>query len=479
MKVLLAVTFAEGALTLEKDDDIAHGMGIFPPLGILSLATCLKKNSNHEVRLLDADAEQLTLPQIEEYVRTYQPDVFGITTFTNCLRAVLDILRVVKRVRPECVTVVGGPHVSIYPRETLVFPEVDYAVAGDGEMAFLQLVNALASRKPDAELLAELKAVEGIVLRLPDGGIYENGYARIKDLDALPFPDRTLLNRERYYCILGKKRLMTTMATSRGCPFHCTFCNSPDKIYRGRSASNIVDEMEYVIGQGIEEIFFFDDLFNLNRKRVLDICDEIIKRGINGRVDWSFRGRVNSLVDDDVVRRLKEAGCKRVQLGIEKATDESLRQIKKNATVAEIEKAVELLHKHGIESVGNFILFTPGEDERDAEAIIEFSLKLKLDHAEYHVFAPYPRSEIYDTGLKTGLFKEDFWAKYARDPHAGMTYLWEEKVPREKMFKIANRAYSRFYFRPRIVWRELRTLRDWSVFKRKLWGAMTVLKLQK
>jgi anaerobic magnesium-protoporphyrin IX monomethyl ester cyclase len=479
VKVLLAVTFAEGALNLEKDDDIAHGMGIFPPLGILSLATYLKHNSSHDVYLLDADAEHLTLPQIEEHVRSFQPDVFGITTFTNCLRAVLDILKVVKRVRPECVTVVGGPHVSIYPRETLAFPEVDYAVAGDGEIAFLQLVNALASGKRDMDILTDLKTVEGIVLRTPDGSIFENGYARITDLDGLPFPDRSLLNRERYYCILGKKRLMTTMATSRGCPFRCTFCNSPDKIYRGRSASNIVDEMEYVIGQGIEEIFFFDDLFNLNRKRVLDICDEIIKRRLNGRVDWSFRGRVNSLVDDDVVRRLKEAGCKRVQLGIEKATDASLRQIRKNTTVAEIEKAVELLHKYGIESVGNFVLFTPGEDEHDVEEIIGFSLKLKLDHAEYHVFAPYPKSEIYETGLRTGLFKEDFWAHYAKDPRAGMTYLWEEKVSRAKMFKIANRAYGRFYFRPRIVWRELRSISDWSVLKRKLWGAMTVLKLQK
>jgi radical SAM superfamily enzyme YgiQ (UPF0313 family) len=475
MKVLLMVAPSIGALTLENSNDIAQNMGFYPPLGILYVGTYLKKNSNHDVYIVDTESERLNYSDIEEKIKLIKPDILGITAFTNTLKNVLDVLKIAKRVHPGCITVLGGPHVPLFPDETLEFKEVDYAICGDGEYSFKKLVDVLGEKSPADIEDEELKKIEGIVFETSDGTIYKNGYARVKDIDSLPFPDRTFLRKELYFCILGKKRLMTTIMSSRGCPFQCTFCNTPDKLYRYRNPENVVDEMEYIASMGMEEIFFFDDLFNITAERAIAVCDEIIKRKLN--VKWAFRGRVTG-INEELAKKLKQAGCERIQFGIEKATDESLTKVKKASTVKDIINAVNLTKKYGMMCVGNFLLFTPGEGEKEAEEIINFALKLKLDHAEFSVFIPYPGTQIYNEGLKSGFFTKDYWAEYVRNPDPKFQLLWEENVSKEKMYQINANAHKRFYFRPRIIWNELKRTASWTEFKRKLNGAMIVLKLR-
>lgn len=475
MRVLLMVAPSRGALTLESSNDIAQNMGFYPPLGILYVGTYLKNNSQHEVKIVDSESERLSYRDIEEKIRNYQPDVLGITTFTNTLRNILDVLKITGKVCPNCITVLGGPHIPLFPSETVAFAEVDYAINGDGEYAFKKLLDVLEKKLPKDMIEEELKKIEGIVFQTSDGKFYSNGYARVKDIDSLPFPDRSFLKNELYFCILGKKRRMTTIMSSRGCPFQCTFCNTPDKLYRYRSPQNVVDEMEYVTKMGIEEVFFFDDLFNITAERAIAVCDEILKRKIN--VKWAFRGRVTG-VTEEFLKKAKKAGCERIQYGIEKATDASLKKVKKSSTVRDIINAVNLTKKYGMMCVGNFLLFTPGEDEKDAEEIIRFALKLKLDHAEFSVFIPYPGTQIYEEGLKTGFFNKDYWAEYVRNPDPNFQLLWEEKVSKERMYYINNRAHKRFYFRPRIIWNELKRISSWEELKRISKGAKIVLNLR-
>lgn len=233
--------------------------------------------------------------------------------------------------------------------------------------------------------------------------------------------------------------------------------------------------MEYVSGLGIEEIFFFDDLFNISTERSLEICDEILKRGL--KIKWAFRGRVTGITDE-LVEKAKQAGCERIQFGIEKGTDESLKRIRKGATVKDIINAVNTTKKHGLMAVGNFLLFTPGEDEKDTEELIRFALSLNLDHAEFNVFIPYPATQIYEEGLKSGFFKKDFWKEYARQPDVNFQINWEEKVPRKRMYEIHGQAQKRFYLRPRIIFNELKRISSWTEFKRILNGALIILKLK-
>lgn len=475
MKVLLMVAPSADALTLEASNDIAQNMGFFPPLGILYVGTYLKKNSDHEIHIIDSESERLTSGDIEEKIKTIKPDVLGITAFTNTLKNVLDVLKIAKKINPQCITVLGGPHIPLYPQETMGFKEVDYAISGDGEYAFKELLETLEKRLPPDLQNAHLRKIKGIVFRTSSGEIYKNGFARVEDIDSLPFPDRGFLKKELYFCILGKNRLMTTITSSRGCPFQCTFCNTPDKIYRYRNPINVVDEMEYIAKTGVEEIFFFDDLFNISEQRVIELCSEILKRDL--KVKWAFRGRPSNITKE-MVRKAKEAGCERIQFGIEKATNESLKKVKKGTTVAEIINAVNLTKKYGLMCVGNFLLFTPGEDEKDAEEIIKFALKLKLDHAEFSVFIPYPGTKIYEEGLHNKFFEKDYWAEYAKNPDPNFQLVWEEKVSKERMYNINMMAHKRFYLRPRIIWNEFKRISSWKEFIRIAKGALIVLKLK-
>lgn len=475
MKVLLMVAPSEDALTLEASNDIAQNMGYFPPLGILYVGTYLKEHSSHEVHIVDTETERLNFDEIEKRVKKIRPDVIGVTTFTNTLRNVLDLIKMVKRVLPGCIVVLGGPHIPLFPEETIGFDEVDYAISGDGEYSFKALLDVLEQNLSNDIKDKKLQEIQGIVFKTTDGLIYKNGYARVKDINSLPFPDRNLLKKELYYCILGKNRLMTTIMSSRGCPFHCTFCNTPDKIYRFRSPQSVVDEIESVVAMGVEEAFFFDDLFNINEKRVIEICDEIIKRKI--QIKWAFRGRVNGITEE-LVRKAKLAGCERIQYGIEKATDEGLKKVKKDSTVEEIKRAVNLTKKYGLMCVGNFLFFTPGEDEDDVEEIIRFSLKLNLDHAEFSVFIPYPGTKIYEEGLKSGFIEKDYWREYAKNPTKAFQIVWEEKVRKEKMYYISNKAHKRFYLRPRIIWNEFKRISSLKEFMRVARGALIILTLK-
>ena len=474
MNILLLVAPSSGALELENSNEIAQNMGFYPPLGIMYIASNLKQKTNHNVSVIDSESERLSYAQIEKRIVEFRPDVVGLTTFTNTLLNVLDVLKIIKKVNHEIITVLGGPHLSLYPDETIGFPEVDFAFNGDGEDVFVEFVNLLeqySKQIPESEL----EKLPGIIFRKTDGSIIKNGYARVADIDALPFPDRSFINEDLYFCILGKPKKMTTIMSSRGCPFKCTFCNTPDKQYRYRNAVNVVDEMEYLSKRGVEEIFFFDDLFNINARRGIEICDEILKRGL--KVSWAFRGRVAGM-NEEFAKKAAEAGCTRIQFGIEKATDEGLLKVRKGAKVKQILNAVNLTKKYGMMCVGNFLLFTPGETEKDVEEIIQFALKLKLDHAEFSVFIPYPGTKIFEDGLKSGFFDKDYWAEYAKNPTKDFHLVWEETTPIDKMYEISNKAHKRFYFRPRIIWNELKATTSLIEFKRKFNGALIILNLK-
>jgi len=475
MRVLLMVPPSKDALTLETSNDIAQNMGRFPPMGIMYLASYLKRHTEHEVKLLDADAEEMRVEEIAEVIREFKPDLVGITAFTMTWSTVWEIAVAAKRVDPAVTVCLGGPHVALYYRETLEeVPEVDYCVCGDGEEALLLLLALLENRTlTDFHKMEQMRKIPGIVFRAGDD-IHRNDFARMEDLDALPFPDRTQLNIEKYYCILGQEQVGTTMISSRGCPYQCTYCNTPDKTYRKRTADNIVDEMEECVRLGIREIFFFDDLFNIKAKDVIKLCEEILRRGL--KVRWAFRGRVND-VTDEMMRKLKEAGCERIQYGIEKADDESFRRVKKTTTIAEVINAVTLTKKYGLLVVGNFLIGTPGETREDIMRIIDFSLRLPLDFAEFSIFIPLAGTEIYEQGLRSGVFPNDVWREYVKKPDKNFCLVWDEILTREELLELHALAHKKFFFRPRIMLKTLLRIRSLSELLRKVKGGLVLLRL--
>ncbi|MDP6506657.1 MAG: radical SAM protein, partial [Planctomycetota bacterium] len=330
---------------------VEEDIGFYKPLGLLYLAACVKQKTGHEVQVIDCQLEGLHAADIEKIVEREKPDVIGMTALTLVLYDVYLAALAVKRGHPESWVVVGGPHASIYPEETALLPGVDIAVPGEGEMVFVDLLECIAKGR-------DLQAVQGLCFE-KNGYICNTGEREVvSDLDDVPFPDRRSVPYQKYFSLVDSDELSTTMVTSRGCPSQCIFCDIPHKTFRDRSAENIADEFEDILELGIREVYFYDDTFNLTRPRVINMCRELSRRDLPVR--FAFRGRVKPL-DEEMLDLLKEAGCERIQYGVEAGNDRILNILKKGVTVKEIQRAFDLTHKRGIKTVAYFMVGSPGE----------------------------------------------------------------------------------------------------------------------
>ncbi|MFH1623699.1 MAG: radical SAM protein [Pseudomonadota bacterium] len=470
MKVLLISPPSFNVIRGDSSDIFEEESGIYPPLGLMYIAAFLKENTKHSVEILDTQADGLTYPEIEAEIRRVSPDVIGITTLTFALLDVINIAKMVKTIDGNIHICLGGPHVYIYPYETIKFPFVDSLILGEGEIAFGELVNALERKTP-------LSEVKGVVSKDGSGPVNAGPREFNTNLDSLPFPDRGIIPYKKYNSVLAKDSLMTTMMTSRGCPFSCIYCHRPHmgKKYRTRSGINVVDEMEECVKMGIREFMIFDDIFTLQRDRVFEVCEEIIRRRLD--ISWDIRSRVNT-VDYEMLKQLKKAGCKRISYGVEAGTEKVLKALKKGTTVEQSEKAIKMTRELGITTLADFMLGSPEEDREDIKKTIDFALKLKPDFAQFTITTPYPATELYRQGLESGVIKEDYWKKFAENPDENFeTPVWEEILPKEELMGLLNTAYGSFYLRPGYIMRNILKVRSFGEFRRKARAGLKVFRL--
>jgi radical SAM superfamily enzyme YgiQ (UPF0313 family) len=257
MKVLLINPPKKYTIWAGIPEVLNKGVFLYPPLGLMYIQAYLEEHTEHETAILDALADNLNFSQIERKVRDIQPDIVGITVCTHSLLDVVKTVAAVKRASEKIHVCLGGPHVTSFPRESINLAGVDSVISGDGEIVFKELVESFEKRE-------NLRDVKGIILK-NNGEIIQTGNPQyIENLDGLPFPKRERLrNLNQYYTSGTESNLMTTMITSRGCPYRCNFCNT-SKNYRCRSPSNVVDEIEQCLKLRIREFYFIDDTFNVS-----------------------------------------------------------------------------------------------------------------------------------------------------------------------------------------------------------------------
>ncbi|MCZ7586243.1 MAG: cobalamin-dependent protein [Deltaproteobacteria bacterium] len=258
---------------------------LFPPLAVMTLSSYLKRETKHTIDVMDCQPTDLGWDDIAGRVRDTQPDVVGVTApATHCLVDVRKTIEAVRRANPNAFVVLGGPHVNAYPEQSARFPGVDVAMQGDGEVPLARLLDTLEGG-------GDLASVPNILIKREDGSVFQSDCVpNIEDLDSLPFADREACPPGLYYTPGMKAARTTTMMSSRGCPLRCTFCNVPHS-YRKRSPEHVVEEIvECVERYGIEDIHFVDDFFNLTVDRVMQISEEILRRGV--KVGWSFKATV-------------------------------------------------------------------------------------------------------------------------------------------------------------------------------------------
>jgi anaerobic magnesium-protoporphyrin IX monomethyl ester cyclase len=417
-----------------------------PPLGLMALSSYIKARGFADVTLINGQTPGgVTDAEILEAVGRLRPDVVGITVNSMLYYNSVRIAGLIKNVLPDAKVVFGGPHLTIYGKESVSQPGVDFGVVGEGEYTFHELLEALGGRR-------EILGIDGLIWKR-DSEVISNPPRKFTEpLDALPLPDHTL-----YDCRQGRIQFDDVGPTglvisSRGCPYRCTFCCLNYPYYRTRSAGGIVDEMILLEEMGYRSIDFYDDNFNVSRSRVLEICDLIRRRNL--RIPWSFRGRVDKF-DESQARAVAGAGCKRISFGVESGSQEILDSIGKQITLEQIRTAFALAKKFGIATVAYFMLGLPGETIEQARKTVDLAVEIEPDYLVIQNLIPQPGSRIYQDALAAGAFPD--WAlEFAKHPVPEI-YIrsWETGMTEEQIFKLLRSTILRFYFRPRYLLRAL------------------------
>lgn len=436
-------------------------MGVIaPPLGIAYIAGVLQEN-HIDVEILDASAEDMDFKDVEKELLKRKPDLVALTALTPTIGRALETAQVVKETLPDSIVVMGGYHPTFNFIETLEDENVDIVIRGEGEYIMLNLVQALENQ-------SSLHDVKGIVFEDKNSKeIVVNPEAPlIQDLDELPFPALNLLPMKKYR-LLDMDTHMTTMITTRGCPMQCSFCSSAamhGKKIRERSVENIVDEIEYLkTNYDIDTIAFMDDTFTLKKRKVMAICDEILKRNIE--IMWGCTSRVDTL-DEKLLKKMKEAGCITIFIGVESADQQQLDNMCKNTTIAKIENAFKIAHKLKIRTIASVALGMPGDTKEIMNKTVKFVHKLKPNYAIYSLATPYPGTKFYKEAFEKNLIKIKDWSKYTL-----ITPILETiDCSLNDMRKIQAKAFMKFYLRPHYIIRQF--LQDGPYLLKTIFGVI-------
>jgi radical SAM superfamily enzyme YgiQ (UPF0313 family) len=465
---MLKVFFATPPLSFEtRYGSFAGGGSSAPSLGILMLAA-MARQEGCACTVVDASALALTEPELLERLAAVRPDILCLSSTTLAIFNANAFAESAKRRLPALTVVVGGPHVTAAPLETMErFPAFDIAVVGEGEQTLVELLRALQAAQP-------LAAVPGLVTREGNDLRATGRRPFIADLDSLPSPAWDLLEGfpERYLPAPFKVQKLpaATLVTSRGCPNTCIFC---DRSVFGTSCHAY--SADYVVRQildlhrryGIREFSFEDDTFITFKARLKEICERLIDLKLN--ISWTCLGRVNHVTPENL-KLMRQAGCWQISFGIESGSQEILALINKRVTLDQVRQAVNMSREAGIRTKGFFILGHPGETRKTLKMTIDFALELPLDDISVCLMTPFPGTELYARAAEFGEFDPDWGNMNLLNvvfiPH-GLT--------RDDLAMAQKELIRRFYFRPRIMVDYGRRLLRNPAMAKGLWGGFRSL----
>ena len=446
-KVLLV--FPPYSLKERYAKNVGNVGGHLPPLGLCYMASMLEKEG-HTVQIMDCPVNNYAIDDIYKRIKEFKPEVIGLGAVTMLIDRAIEFTKGIKKEFPDRIVVIGGPHPTKMPNETLEQTGCDIVVQGEAELAFLDIAK-------NPQPLLEKKIVQGAMLR---------------NLDEMPFPARHLLDMNLYTSLPNnykRDKNVFQMLTTRGCPYVCTFCASANGVFRQRSVGNVIAEIKQLIEQyNVKEIVFWDDIFTLNKRWVLDFCNALKTEKID--IAWSCETRLD-LINEEVVKAMKETGCWNIFFGIESGNQELLDNIKKKTTLDLIRKGVAMVKKYGIEIRGSFMIGLPGETPEMARKTIDLAIELDVDYAQFSPTTPYPGTELYDTFSKWGTLDVNF------KEYNGWTPVF---VPNgykngEELRAVHREAFRKFYIRPSYFINRIKKIRTWNDVKRNINGLRMVL----
>lgn len=372
------------------------------PLGLGYIAAVLEKR--RDVKVIDVGAERLNDDSLRKTILKMNPEIVGITSDTLAFQRAVEIATIVKQIDKKIIVVIGGVHSNALPTYPLKFDCFDISVYGEGERTAVELWDRIDKGK-------SYEDVKGICFRGKDGIVVNPKRELIENLDELPFPARHLFPMDKYSSDIHLAARPTySIGTSRGCPFSCAFCSCNvafGRKCRFRSPKNVVDEIELLINQyKVKGIYFREDLFTVNKQRVIDICDEIGKRGLH--FSWECESRVDT-IDEEMLRVMKKAGCELIWYGVESGSQRILDYLNKQITLSQVRKAFDICHKVGIKTGASFMIGIPGETIDEIQESIDLAeeLKPKFEWAHFNVFTAFPTSPLYEFVKENRLYEKE------------------------------------------------------------------------
>jgi radical SAM superfamily enzyme YgiQ (UPF0313 family) len=437
-------------------------VNITPNLGLGYLATALRDNG-FEVEIWDGVKKEMTKKKLDDRLKTLDYDVAGFQVYTRSVREVREGLEMAKSVNPEVIAIIGGPHSSGDPEGSMHHLKTDYAFRGEAEIGLVQLL-----KKLDGKENRKYEEISNLIWK-KNGNVICNPLQPIADLDVVGMPSWDLIDPNDYpYAPIGafsRKTPLTSISTTRGCPYSCTFCANNTimgRKVRARSSEIVLKEMELLHDKyGVREFQIIDDNFTSRKELTLGVCKGIIERKWD--ISLSFPNGVRlSTLDEEILNLLEKAGCYSLGLGIESGSPRTLKNMKKAQSVDEIREKVNLIHHvTNIRTTGFFIIGYPTEEKTDILQTIQLSKELPINRAQFTICLPVPGSEMTEQLIKDGKMKD---VDFSDISFQNIVHV-PEKMTLKELRKYRIKAYMEFYLRFRIIFGLLSEIRSMEHIK--------------
>jgi len=441
------------------------------PLGLMMLISVLRKRypGKYEIDFVEQALYDLTTEDVCKRFQKFNPDLVGFSALSMEAGETDDICKMIKREKPECVTVLGGPHASIFYDWALKDGNIDYVVIGEGEETFPDLLETLEQGKP-------LDQVKGIAFMRNGELVMTEKRPYIESLDSLPLPAWDLID----FKTCSKQVTMNSYChstpwamvfTTRACPFKCAYCHDIfGRKVRKRSVENVMEEIELLVKKyGVKELHIVDDIFNVDLPRAKQICDEIVRRKLNVKIAFP-NGLRADMMDRELIRKLKAAGCYVITYAVETASPRLQKLIHKNLDLEYTKKVIEWTYDEGLIPQSFFMLGFPTETPEEIEMTIDYALKSKLLYGRFFTVVVYPRTELLEIA-KQAYLGFDFSNYNWFDLHYWCETPFYSRVTPYDGYKIQSRAYRRFFLRPSIILKIIwRFPKNWFLLRGIYWG---------
>jgi radical SAM superfamily enzyme YgiQ (UPF0313 family) len=432
--------------------DYLYELQLEPPLGLCYIGAVLEKN-NYKVRILDMDILKMSSEGLLRIINYWKPKMIGFSVNSANYDLASRFCEIIKKNNSNIPIIFGGVHACYFPEQCINEPFVDYVGIGEGEYLTLELLNCLFRNE------GKIENINGLIYKNKDNKISRNLPRKVEsNLDNFPYPARHLLLGDvnnKYFSVLSKKSKIATIVTSRGCPYNCSFCSKIFSSARLRSIENVMGEIQFIQEKyKLNDFQIMDSTFNLNRKKNIEFCQNVIERNLD--IHWRARCRPD-LMNRKLLYYYKKANCYVITYGAESGSDRILRFLKKQYTTDQIRRTFALTDQFGIETHALFMMGIPGETTADILKTIRFSKEIMPNYLQIATYVPFPGTYIFDLIKKHHLYQDKplMYMDYSRNqiPILNLPNLSAKVIKRLLKFN-----YLTYILKPRFSFKFLKSI---------------------